>query len=209
MLEHYLTVAKPWLEQYGYLALFGGVFVEGFGLPAPGETLIIGASLLAAQGDMQLAAVLPIAWLAAVLGDNVGYLLGRWGGRQLFLRIGVRADHLARVERFFKRFGGAVVVAARFFEILRQLNGVVAGGLRMPWWRFVAFNALGAALWVGLWGSGAFLLGSHFTQVEARLRTAAPYVTAIGLIALAGLAWYLRAPVRPAKTSNRSTEHEQ
>ena len=144
MIEHYLAVAKPWLEQYGYLALFGGVFVEGFGMPAPGETLIIGASLLAGQGDMQLAAVMLTAWFAAVLGDNLGYLMGRWGGRRLFLKIGVKADHLAHVERFFTRFGGGVVVAARFFEVLRQLNGVVAGSMRMPWWRFVAFNALGA-----------------------------------------------------------------
>lgn len=200
MLEHYLTVAKPWLEQYGYLALFGGVFVEGFGLPAPGETLIIGASLLAGQGNMQLAAVLPTAWLAAVLGDNVGYLLGRWGGQRLLLKVGVKADHLAHVERFFTRFGGGVLVAARFFEILRQLNGVVAGSMRMPWWRFVAFNALGAGLWVGLWGGGVFLMGRHFAQVEGWLRTAAPYVTAIGLIALAGLAWYLRSPTRTAST---------
>ena len=206
MFEHYLTIAKPWLEHYGYFALFGGVFVEGFGLPAPGETLIIAAALLAGQGDMQLAAVLLTAWLAAVLGDNLGYLLGRWGGRRLFLKIGVKEDHLARVEGFFKRYGGGLVVAARFFEILRQLNGVVAGSMRMPWWRFVTFNALGAALWVGFWGGGVFLLGKHFEQVESVLRSLAPYVIGLGLMALAALGWYLLASGRGRAGTQHSTE---
>ncbi len=201
MLEHYLTVAKPWLEQYGYFALFGGVFVEGFGLPAPGETLIIASALLAGQGDLNPAAVLLAAWAAAVLGDNLGYLLGRWGGRRLFLKIGVGKGHLAHVEQFFKRYGGGVVVAARFFEILRQLNGVVAGSMRMPWWKFIVFNALGAALWVGFWGGGVFLLGKHFERVGTVLHGFAPYVIAVGLAALAALAWYLaNGRTRPSHT---------
>jgi membrane protein DedA with SNARE-associated domain len=208
MLEHYLTIAKPWLEHYGYFALFGGVFVEGFGLPAPGETLIIASALLEEQGDMQLVPVLLTAWLAAVVGDNLGYWLGRWGGRRLFLKVGVKPDHLAHVERFFTRYGGGVVVAARFFEILRQLNGVVAGSMRMPWWRFMGFNALGAGLWVGFWGGGIFLLGRHFAKVEAWLHTATPYVSALGLLALAGLAWYLLAPARTPPVNPISTEEK-
>ncbi|MEZ5452478.1 MAG: DedA family protein [Thiothrix sp.] len=203
MLEHYLTIAKPWLEQYGYFALFGGVFVEGFGLPAPGETLIIAAALLAGQGDLNPVVVLLTAWLAAVLGDNLGYLLGRWGGHRLFLKVGVKPDHLAHVEHFFKRYGGGVVVAARFFEILRQLNGVVAGSMQMPWWRFVTFNALGAALWVGFWGGGVWLLGKHFEQVENALRSFAPYVIALGLVALAALGWYLLAGRGKANVQTR------
>lgn len=200
MLEHYLTIAKPWLEQYGYFALFGGVFVEGFGIPAPGETLIIASALLAGQGDMQLPAVLFIAWLAAVLGDNLGYLLGRWGGHRLLLKVGVKPDHLRHVEHFFERYGGGVVVAARFFEILRQLNGVVAGSMQMPWWRFLVFNALGAALWVGFWGGGVFLLGKHFEQLENILHSIAPYVIGLGLAALVTLGWYLLSGRAKTKT---------
>lgn len=191
MLEHYLTLAKPWLDQYGYFAVFGGVFVEGFGLPAPGETLIIAAALLAERGEMQLPVLLLTAWLAAVLGDNLGYAIGRWGGRSLLLKVGVKPTHLAHVERFFTRYGGGMVVTARFFEILRQLNGIVAGSMGMPWWRFLSYNALGAALWVGFWGGGIFLLGKHFVQVEATLRMFAPYITVLGVAALAGLIWYL------------------
>lgn len=208
MLEHYLAVAKPWLEQYGYFALFGGVLVEGFGLPAPGETLIIASALLAGQGDLNPAAVLLTAWLAAVLGDNLGYLLGRWGGRRLFLKVGVKQAHLEHVEAFFKRYGGGVVMAARFFEVLRQLNGVVAGGMRMPWWRFIVFNALGAALWVGVWGGGVFLLGKHFEQVESVLHGVEPYAISVGLILLAALGWYLlvsgRARAKLPDTEDKS-----
>ena len=191
MFEHYLTLAQPWLEQYGYFALFGSVFLEGFGMPTPGESLIIAASLLAERGDMQIIPVLLTAWLAAVLGDNIGYMLGRWGGHRLLLKVGVKSDHLAHVESFFKRYGGGIVIAARFIVILRQLNGVVAGSMQMPWWRFLTFNALGAALWVGFWGGGAFFLGEHFAQIENGFRGVVPYAVALGLLALAGLAWYL------------------
>lgn len=140
---------------------------------------------------MQIVLVLLTAWLAAVLGDNIGYMLGRWGGHRLLLKLGVKSAHLAHVERFFKRYGGGIVIAARFIVILRQLNGVVAGSMEMPWWRFLAFNALGAALWVGFWGGGAFLLGEHFAQVESWFRGLVPYAVALGLFALAGLVWYL------------------
>ncbi len=191
MFEHYLTLAQPWLDQYGYFALFVSVFLEGFGMPTPGESLIVASSVLAGRGEMHIIPVLLSAWLAAVLGDNIGYLLGRWGGHHLLLKVGVKADHLVYVERFFKRYGGEIVVVARFFIILRQLNGVVAGSMQMLWWRFLAFNALGATLWVGFWGGGVYFMGQHFEQLEQIFRGIAPYVVAVGLLALAWLGWYL------------------
>lgn len=191
MFEHYLAIAQPWLEQYGYFALFASVFLEGFGMPTPGESLIVAASLLAGRGDMHIAPVLLAAWLAAVMGDNVGYLLGRKGGQHLLHKVGVKPDHLARVEGFFRHYGGGIVVLARFFPILRQLNGVVAGSMKMPWWEFLTFNALGATLWVGFWGGGVYFLGGHFEQVEQAFRGVVPYAVAVGLVALAVLGWYL------------------
>jgi membrane protein DedA with SNARE-associated domain len=80
------------LHEYGYPALFAGLFLESFGSPAPGESLLISAAILAGKGDMSLALVMSIAWSAAVLGDNVGYAIGRFGGRRLVLRFG---PHLA------------------------------------------------------------------------------------------------------------------
>lgn len=192
MFEHYLTLAQPWLDQYGYFALFASVFLEGFGMPTPGESLIVAASMLAGRGDMHIVLVLLFAWLAAVLGDNIGYLIGRWGGHRLLYKVGVKAGHLAKAEHFFKHYGGGIVIIARFFPVLRQLNGVVAGSMQMPWWRFLLFNVLGAALWVGFWGGGVYWLGGHFEQVEQAFQGVVPYAVAAGLAALAGLAWYLK-----------------
>lgn len=195
LLTHYLEAADPYLRQYGYGAMFVGVFVEGFGIPAPGQALIMAGALLATQGEMQIMVLLPVAWAAAVLGDNVGYAIGHFGGRILVLRygrfIGVRARHLERVERFFGRFGGGIVMAARFFEVLRQLNGVVAGIGGMSWWRFLLYNAVGAALWVGVWGVGVYAIGNQIQQVLVLLKRVEPYAIGVGLVGLAILLVYL------------------
>lgn len=202
MFDHYLTIARPWLEQYGYLALFGAVFVEGFGIPAPGETLIIASGLLANQGDLNIAAVLLTAWAAAVLGDNIGYMLGRWGGQRLLSKFGVQPRHLKRAEDYFEKFGGAVIIVARFVEGLRQLNGFVAGSMGMSWLRFIIFNATGAALWVGLWGGGVWWFSSHFEKVEQTFHKFEPLIFVMGITALITLIWYL---FRPSRTKNSTS----
>ncbi len=195
MLSHYLDIATPYLHHYGYFAVFGMVLVEGFGLPAPGQTLIIAGGLLAARGDLSIAVLVIVAWSAAVLGDNIGYAIGHYGGRQLVLRHGSRAGlqaaHIEHVEHFFTRYGGGIVIIARFLEVLRQLNGVVAGLCGMPWLRFLGFNALGAALWVGVWGGGAYRLGRHMEQVLSALKLVEPYLIGVGVLAVSGLLIYL------------------
>jgi membrane protein DedA with SNARE-associated domain len=186
-LHHYLAIAQPYLQSYGYAALFVVVGVEGFGIPAPGESLVVAAGFLSSQGEMSLAASLATAWLAAVAGDNIGYAIGHFGGRRLVLRAGVRPEHLRRVEGFFGRFGGSIVIVARFFEVLRQLNGVMAGIGGMPWWRFLLYNGIGAALWVGLWGGGVYLLGRHMEMFIRLFHTFEPYIVA-GAVTAAVLA---------------------
>ena len=132
--------------------MFGALLLESFGLPLPGETMLIAGALLAAQDGMRLVPLLITASGAAVLGDNIGYAVGRFGGRRLIVRYGARIglteSRLAMVEAFFQRHGGEVVLVARFFAVLRQLNRIVAGSVGMGWWRFLAYNAVGAALWV-------------------------------------------------------------
>lgn len=186
LLHDYLAVAQVYLERYGEFAVFLVVMVESFGVPAPGQSMVIAGGLLASQGKLS-PLVLPIAWAAAVTGDNIGYAIGHFGGRPLVLhhgrRIGIRPRHLERVESFFERFGGGVVAVARFFEVLRQLNGVVAGTSGMSWWRFLAYNAVGAALWVGLWGGGAYLLGQHLESVLEFVKRFEHYLFAAGAIA--------------------------
>jgi membrane protein DedA with SNARE-associated domain len=189
-----LDALATYLHQYGYAAVFGSVLLESFGVPLPGETMLIAGALLAARGGMHLAPLLLSAWAAAVLGDNIGYAIGRFGGRLLITRygrpLGITEARVDRVEGFFRHYGGWIVIVARFFELLRQLNGIVAGSAGMSWWRFFAYNALGGALWVSAWGIGVFTVGE-------RLGALAPWIHRVGYLAigLAALALLVAAVV--------------
>ena len=145
-----LATAHPYIVQYGYGALFGVLFAESLGLPLPGETFLVAASFLAVQGQLNIWLVGLTACTAAVLGDNVGYAIGRFGGRKLVVRhgarVGISAERLNKTERFFAHYGPEVVILARFFPVLRQLNGIAAGSADMDWQRFLIYNALGALL---------------------------------------------------------------
>ncbi|WP_432991838.1 DedA family protein [Dactylosporangium sp. CA-233914] len=181
------------VEHYGYLGLAVLVLVEGLGVPAPGETAIILAAGLAGHGRLNVIAIGVVAFTAAVTGDSIGYWIGRRGGRRLVLRFGhyvrLTEPRLAKMERFMTRRGPIVVAVARFVEGLRQLNGVVAGATGMRWRRFLAFNALGAALWVGAWTTGGYLVGDHIRMIRAALGRYEWYAVAALVVALAG--WLL------------------
>ncbi|AWN15612.1 DedA family protein [Salinisphaera sp. LB1] len=196
------------ISDYGPWAIFVLVLIEDFGIPVPGETALISAALLASQGKMPIELLLPAAWLGAVIGDNIGYAIGRFGGRRVVLRhgarVGITEARLARIERFFQRRGGAIVIVARFFVGLRQLNGIVAGIGCMAAPRFALYNAIGAALWVGAWGFGTYWFGKHFEQALAHfgpvgLYTAAGVTTVVVLIYLV---WRFVYRSRPQGSNN-------
>lgn len=155
----------PFVQTYGLWGLGLDVFLEAMGAPLPGETVLIVASGLAAAGAFDIRLVALVAFLGATLGDNTGYLIGRKFGRPFVLakgrRIGITPERLGRVERMLDHRGAVVVVVARFFPLLRQLNGLAAGTAAMHWARFAVANALGAALWVGLWSWAAFTFGQQ------------------------------------------------
>lgn len=171
---HLLQILQPLFDHYGYLAVFLAVFLEDFGVPMPGETTLVVGSLLAAHGGFSIFLFAFVAWGAAVLGDNVGYAIGRFAARSLILAIGrhlfINERKVEAVEGAFRRWGPFLVAAARFVDILRQLNGIVAGMVRMPWRRFLAFNALGAALWVAFWSTLSYELGRSGTDLGVLLR---------------------------------------
>lgn len=181
------------IADYGPWAIFTLILIEDFGIPVPGETALISAALLASQGKMSIIWLLPAAWLGAVIGDNIGYAIGRFGGRRVVVRYGARIGitdaRLARIEYFFAHRGGAIVVVARFFIGLRQLNGIVAGIGRMSPLRFTIYNAIGAMLWVGVWGFGIYLFGQHFKKMLEWLGPIAIYT--LGSMAGAALLVYL------------------
>ena len=168
-LPGFLGSLAPLLNHYGYLAVGGLVLVEDFGVPAPGETILIAAAVYAGAGQLNVVAVALVAFTAAVMGDNIGFAIGHFGGRPLAERLGryvfLTPARLDKAESFFTRHGGKVVVIARFVEGLRQANGIIAGIAGMHWAKFLAFNAIGAALWVGLWVTLGDVAGNHITAV--------------------------------------------
>jgi membrane protein DedA with SNARE-associated domain len=137
--------------QLGYTALFGIIFAESAGLPVPGETALLAAGVMAGAGHLALPVVVAVAAVASILGDNLGYAIGRRGGRRLLLRpgrfAGWRHRALHRAEGFFARHGQAAVLFARWVPVARYLTPLTAGAAQMPWRRFFLFNAAGAVGW--------------------------------------------------------------
>lgn len=180
------------LDRYGYLAVALFVFVEDFGIPLPGETILIAAAVDAGAGGLNVIILALVAWVAAIAGDNVGFAIGHFGGRPLALRYGryvfLTEARLTKVQGFFDRYGGAVVTVARFIEGLRQLNGIAAGISKMRWAKFLAFNALGAALWCSLWISVGYLAGNHVEAFYTVFQRYLWYVVAAIVLAVALLA---------------------
>jgi membrane protein DedA with SNARE-associated domain len=153
----------PVPSQLGYTALAGLILGESAGLPLPGETALITAGGLVAAGHLSLPLVILIGGLAAIVGDTIGYWLGRRGGRALLLRDGFGATHrrhaVARADWFFARYGVATVFFGRWVPGVRIVAALTAGAARMPWPRFAVANAAGAFAWAGTIASLAALAG--------------------------------------------------
>jgi membrane protein DedA with SNARE-associated domain len=154
---------------YGYLGVLVSITLESFGVPLPAESLLIVASWVAAKGQLNIVIVVAVAWFAAVLGDNIGYLIGRLVGHRVIERfgpyVGATPPLVEKFRGLFFRYGPAIIIIARLIEVLRQMNGILAGSMGMPWWRFVVCNMIGAAIWVAIWGYGAYLFGEHMDQI--------------------------------------------
>jgi membrane protein DedA with SNARE-associated domain len=181
------------LDNYGYLAVAGFVLLEDFGVPVPGETILILGAVYAGTGRLNVLLVGLIGFLAAVAGDNLGFAIGHVGGRRLVERFGryilLTPERLDKANGFFERHGGKIVAVARFIEGLRQANGIIAGITGMHWAKFLAFNALGAALWVAVWTSVGYLSGSHINTIYNDATRYDTYLAvAVGVLILAYIA---------------------
>jgi membrane protein DedA with SNARE-associated domain len=162
------------LHTYGLLILFLAVGVESAGVPIPGETTLISAAVLASthQTNWSIELVIAVAAAGAIVGDNLGYWIGRTGGRELLERWEPLARHTRRVlppaERFFEKHGGKTVFIARFIAVLRITAAWVAGISRMPWWKFFLWNAAGGIAWATLVGLVAFYGGKAAADAIGR-----------------------------------------
>lgn len=195
-----LKLLEPYLAHYGYAVVFLVIFVESFGVPAPGQTLLIAAAVLAAHAKLNIVLVLLIAFAAAVSGDSLGYWIGYLGGHRLIRRFGkyvrIGDAQIQRMESTFAKYGGWFVTFARFFEVLRQVNGLVAGIAAMPFRRFLLFNTTGALLWVGVWGLGTFYLGRHLRRYAGYFDEVSLLFILALVVVLTALLWFLLARAR-------------
>lgn len=194
MLEYLFNDVQIFLEEYGLWAVTICIFLESFGGLVPAQTLLIAASLMSAEGKIPVVSLFVCAWVAAVAGDNVGYVIGRFGGRQLIEKYGskifITPQRLSYVEDFFYRHGGIIVVLARFIDVLRQLNGVAAGTSGMGWWKFLFFNIIGAFLWVSVWVTGSYYFGKDLHSHYALLKQAEPLIIVVALGVFVGLLFF-------------------
>ncbi|MEP7335598.1 MAG: DedA family protein [Actinomycetota bacterium] len=170
------------------------VGAESIGVPLPGETTLTLAAIYAgATQRLSIAGVIAAAALGAIIGDNIGYLLGRSGGYRLLRRYGhyVRVnEHRVKIGRYlFDRHGGKVVFFGRFVSILRTYAAFLAGAMKMHWGRFLVFNTAGGIVWALTFGLGFYYFGSALTALRA------PFDIAIGIaaaLAFVGLLVLLR-----------------
>ena len=198
------------IEQHGYFLIFFGVMAESIGVPLPGETILIAAGIVAQRGHLELGNVILFGILGAVVGDQIGYWIGREGGRPFILRYGryvfITPERLGRAEVFFARHGGKAVFMARFFSGLRVFGALVAGMSRMRWVTFFVYNAIGGAVWATAVVLAGYFLGRSLGVVERWTGQASVLLLALALLALVlylAYRWVLRHPERVKATFER------
>ena len=162
------------LAMYGYLAVFVFVGVESIGVPVPGETMLVTAAIYAGTtGRLSIFWVIVAAAAGAIVGDNIGYAIGRTGGYRLVKRYGryihLEEDRLRLGQYLFDKHGSKVVFFGRFVSVLRIFAAFLAGVNRMHWRTFLIFNAAGGIIWSTLYGIAAFLLGKQLLQLSGRV----------------------------------------
>jgi membrane protein DedA with SNARE-associated domain len=167
------------VHDYGLVVVGGVIGLESIGLPFPGESVLILAGIFAGtKHDLNIFAVVVTAASAAIVGQMVGYVIGREFGYYLLLRYGpyvrITESRIKLGEYLFLRHGGKILIIARFVPVLRSIAGILAGANRMPWRRFMLANVVGAWVWAAFFGFAAYLLGR---QIE---RVAGPLVMIIG-----------------------------
>jgi membrane protein DedA with SNARE-associated domain len=174
--DHLISVA-------GYPLLFVLVMGESSGVPIPGETALITAAVLASRGKLSIELVIVLAAAGAIVGDNIGYAIGRKGGYKLLLRHGpkvrIRESHIKVARYVFDTHGSKVVFFGRFVAILRTYAAFLAGVGQMEWRRFLAANAAGGIVWALIFGLAAFYGGKAFERLST------PINISLGIVGVA------------------------
>jgi membrane protein DedA with SNARE-associated domain len=162
------------LATYGYLAVFVFVGIESIGIPVPGETMLVTAAIYAGTtGRLSIFWVIVASSAGAIVGDNIGYTIGRTGGYRLLKRYGryirLEENRLRLGQYLFHKHGSKVVFFGRFVSVLRIFAAFLAGVNRMHWRRFLIFNAAGGIVWSTIYGLAAYLLGQQLLRLSGRV----------------------------------------
>lgn len=178
------------LIAYGYLVVFIFVAIESMGLPVPGESTLLLASVYAGTTHhLSVVLVIFAAALGAVAGDNIGYVAGRTGGQTLLHRsrghFRFDENKLRLGQYLFDRHGGKVVFFGRFVAILRMWAAFLAGAHRMPWTRFLVFNTAGGTVWAALMGTLAYLFGNSVVRLGGPIGIASALLATLVMVVVA------------------------
>ena len=194
------------VHHYGLVALFVIVMLESGGVPLPGETALVAAAIFASRGNLNIAEVIAVAAAAAIVGDNLGYWLGRTGGRRLLERFGPlhrwSKPGIEWSEKFFEQHGGKTIFIARFVAVLRVTAAWLAGISQMTWWRFFAWNAAGGICWATLVGLVAYYAGHAAADAIGHYGLyGGAAVVLVGAAALVGLHFWRKRMIRTERES--------
>jgi membrane protein DedA with SNARE-associated domain len=184
---------EPTLKHYGYFAVAGVLLVENCGIPLPGEAMLIAAALYAGTGRLNIWLVAAVAVAASIAGAFLGYVIGARGGRRLAERYGrvvrLTPERLDRVQAFFERRGGWLVVFGRYVDGVRQFLSIIVGISDMTFQRFAVFTTIGAVVWCATWSALGYLAGNHVETVSRYLADFALALFAVTVITLAIRFW--------------------
>ena len=195
------------LVTFGYWAVIGLVALEGFGVPLPGETMLITAALYAGDThNLSLPLIIAAAFAGSLVGSIGGYAVGYWGGFPLLLRFGkyvrLNEPRLKLGRYLFMRHGAKVVFFGRFVSILRTYAAFLAGTARMSPWRFLLFNGLGAMVWASAWGVVAYLLGEEINRLSRSVDIAFGLAAVVAIVG--ALVFWRRNEARLVQLAERA-----
>jgi undecaprenyl-diphosphatase len=189
-----LDVVSQWVAQYGYVLIALFLFVEGAGVPVPGETVLVTAAALAGRGTLSIAGVMVASWIGTVLGGQAGYWIGLRGGSAFVTRhgrwVGLNDKRLEKTNRFFDQHGAKTLLLGRFVAFVRSFVGIFAGISRMPLGRFSLYNALGGAIWIATFSVVGYAFGRNLPRLVHYIgRVSLLLATLIAIIAAVIFLW--------------------
>jgi membrane protein DedA with SNARE-associated domain len=215
-LPGFLNALQGPLDHWGYWAIALLLLLENIGIPVvPGELAMIGGAIFAGtgRGGLNIVLVGLVAVTAAIVGAEIGYYIGRFAGRELILHYGkyvlLKPEHLERAEAVVDRYGGIVVIIARFIVGLREANGIIAGITQMRWLTFLIFNVIGACAWVATWVTLGYVAGDHIGTIYADINRYFLYVLIALVVLLAGYIGWRRLRRRRAGQSQDAPETQE